>query len=500
MRQSFGLEQRQEQKQILAQRMIQSMEILQLPLMELQERILEELAQNPLLELEESSSEGGSDPDIEPTSAPTDESGIMKFELEKEITVGESPNNQDDFRIADEYAANYDDTINEAPARSQNWLEGEEDRRNDAIANIVSRDETLQEHLIEQLGWFDLNEDLRIMVERIIYNLEPSGFLTVPVQDILGPKATAIEKELAKKAIDIIQKLDPTGVGASGIKECLLMQITPEIQNEELVRILITDHLENLEKNRLPLIARKTGYSITAIQEALNELRKLNPRPGAGFNIQKAQVVIPDIFVEKNENGTYDIRIEEGNVPQLRISGYYRELMKQRETDKQTKDYIRQKVGSAQWLIDSIKQRQSTISKVAHAIVEYQSEFLENGPQAIKPLKMQQIADKIGVHVTTVSRACDDKWMQTSQGLYSLRRFFTSSVPSSDGEDAAAPDAVRICLQQIIEKEDKAKPYSDEDIVKLLDESGFKVARRTVVKYRQIMNIPSSRERRSWTE
>ena len=477
MRLTFGQELKQEQKQILTQRMIQSMEILQLPLMELQERILEEMAQNPLLELEEGSSEETSaDPDAEPVSAPADESGIIKFEQEKEIAVGESPNNQDDFRIADEYAANYDDTINEAPARSQNWLEGEEERRNDAIANIVSREETLQEHLIEQLSWFDLDESLRIMIERIIYSLEPSGFLTVPVEDILGPKATAAEKELAQKAIAVIQKLDPTGVGAGGIKECLLMQLTPDIPNEELVRTLITDHLENLEKNRLPLISKQTGCSITAIQEAWNELRKLNPRPGAGFSVQKAQVVIPDIFVEKNENGTYDIRIEEGNVPQLRISRYYRELMKQRDTDKQTKDYIRQKVGSAQWLIDSIKQRQSTISKVAHAIVEHQSEFLENGPQAIKPLKMQQIADRIGVHVTTVSRACDDKWMQTSQGLYPLKRFFTGSIPSSDGEDGVAQDAVRICLQQLIEKEDKAKPYSDEDLVKLLDESGFKVA------------------------
>ena len=500
MRITIGQELKQEQKQILSQRMIQSMEILQLSLMELQDRIEEEVSQNPLLEFEENSSEEISE-DGESNHATMDDSGIHSFEREAEIAVGESPNHQDDFRVADEYAAAYDDTINEVPARSQNWLEGEDDRRNDAIANIASREETLHEYLIEQLSWFDLETPLRNMVERIIYNLDPSGFLPGSIEEILGPKAKSSEESLAKQAVAIIHKLDPTGVGASGIKECLLMQIDPETPNFDLVKTLISDHLEDLEKNRLPLISRKTGAPINMIQDAVAEIRKLNPRPGAGFSAQAVQVVIPDIFVEKDENGLYMIRMEEGNIPPLRISHYYRKLMKQRETDKQTRDYIRQKVGAAQWLIDSIKQRQSTISKVAHALIEHQTEFLENGPEAIKPLKMQQIADKIGVHVTTVSRACDDKWMQTPQGVFPLKRFFASSVQTSDGEEDVAQDAVRIRLQQIIDKEeDKSKPYSDEDLVKLLDQSGFKIARRTVVKYRQKMNIPSSRERRSWTK
>jgi len=497
MRITFTQELKQEQKQILSQRMIQSMEILQLPLMELQERIEEEMSQNPLLEFAEDSPEENFEEEGAVPVA-TDDSGILKIERETEIAVGESPNNQDDFRIADEYASTYDDTINEAPARSQNWLEGEEERRNDVIANIACREITLQEHLIEQLGWFDLDDDLRSMIERIIYNLDSNGFLLGSIEEILGPKAKPSEKTLAQKALEVVHKLDPTGVGASGIQECLLMQLTPDMPNFDLVKTLITDHLEDLEKNRLPLISRKTGYPIRVIQEAILEIRKLNPRPGAGFSDQITQVVIPDIFVEKNEQGCYVIRIEEGNIPPLRISKYYRELMKQRETDKQTRDYIRQKVGAAQWLIDSIKQRQSTIAKVASAIVEHQTDFLERGVEAIKPLKMQQVAEKIGVHVTTVSRACDDKWMQTPQGVFPLKRFFVSSVHASEGEEYVAQDAVRVRLQQIIEKEDKSKPYSDEDLVKLLDQSGFKVARRTVVKYRQLMHIPSSRERRNW--
>lgn len=495
MRLSVGQELKQEQRQILSQRMIQAMEILQLPLMELQERIETEMENNPLLELVESASDATSSED---GVSSVNDSGIISFEYESEIKVGETPNHQDDFQIADEYAANYADTIDETPARSQNWLESDEERRNDMIANIASPSETLQEYLIEQLSWFDLETELRDMVERVIYNLDSHGFLRSPVEEVLGRKATPHEITLAHEAVKIIKKLDPTGVGAQDIRECLLLQLTEDMEYYELLKKLISDHLEDLGHNRLPLIARKIGCSIAAIQEALPELRTLNPRPGAEFNTQTAQVVIPDIFVDRDENGNYTIRIEEGNIPRLRISNSYQNLLKQRETDKEIRDYVKQKIGSAQWLIDSIRQRQSTISKVAYEIVAYQKDFLDNGPHAIKPLKMQQIADAIGVHVTTVSRACDDKWMQTPQGLFPLKRFFASSVQTSDGEEEASQDAVRLKLQELIDKEDKTKPLSDEDLTKLLEQEGYKVARRTVVKYRHLMSIPSSRERRTW--
>ncbi len=502
MRFSFGQELRQEQKQVLTQRMIQAMEILQLPLMELEERIEAEIEKNPLLELDEETPETPESAASPEEARPDDpeDTGILRFEHEREIAVGESPNSQDDFRVADEYAATYSDTIDESPARSQNWLEDENDRRNDAIANIASPSQTLQEYLIEQLGWFDLEPELRNMIERLVYNLNPSGFLTDSLDDLLGPKASAKEKELAKEAIRIIRGLDPTGVGASGVKECLLLQLFPEMPYYEILKVLITNHLEDLERNRLPLIAKKTGYSIPMIQDALLELRKLNPRPGSGFSEQAAPPVIPDIIVDKDEKGNFVIRLEEGNVPKLRISNYYQELLKRQGTDKGTRDYIKQKVGSAQWLIDSIKQRQSTLTKVALALIEHQVDFLERGPNAIRPLKMQQIADKVGVHVTTVSRACNEKWMQTPQGLFPLKRFFATAVQATDGDEDVAQDAVRLKLQELVDREDKAKPYSDEELVKLLDQAGFKVARRTIVKYRHLMKIPSSRERRDWTE
>ena len=503
MRFSFDQTLRQEQKQILTQRLIQSMEILQLPLLELQDRIEQEMEMNPMLETEDNVSDGSSDTgtfgDAE-REKPTDDSTIIHFERETEMNVGESPNLQDDFRTADEFAATYSDTIDEAPARSQNWLEGEDERRNDAMANIAGKGETLQEHLIDQLSWYDLDAELREMVERIIYNLAPNGFMPGPLEELLTPKSSPEELELAKKALKIIRELDPPGVGARDIKDCLLMQISQGDPYYDQLKVLIADHLEDLEHNRIPLISRKTGFSITTIQEAFDELRKLNPRPGAGFDHVSAPRVVPDIIVEKDEKGNFVIRAEERFIPKLRISRYYEDLMKQKETDKATKDYIKQKVGSAKWLIDSISQRQSTLTKVALAIIEHQADFLEYGPQAIKPLKMQQIADKVGVHVTTISRACDDKWMQTPQGVFSLKRFFSSSVQSTDGEEDVSQDAVRVKLSELVDSEDKSKPLSDEELVKLLDQAGFKIARRTVVKYRKILNIPSSRERRIWTQ
>jgi RNA polymerase sigma-54 factor len=191
--------------------------------------------------------------------------------------------------------------------------------------------------------------------------------------------------------------------------------------------------------------------------------------------------------------------LDEGRTPRLHISNYYRDLMKHSDTTKDTRDYIKQKVSSAQWLIDSIQQRRQTLTRVSQAIVEHQMDFLDYGPASIKPLKMQQIADKVGVHVTTVSRAVDDKWIQTPQGIFPLKRFFNSSVAASDGEEDVAQDAVRLKLQEIVDREDKSKPFNDEELMKALQEEGVSVARRTVVKYRQLMNIPNSRERRVWT-
>ena len=497
MRLSFGQEQRLEQRTVLTQKMIQSMEILQLPLQKLEERIEQELEENPILEMLEEEPDEETQAEIDKEN---EDDASSQFEHEEEMQLGKSENLQEDFQVADDFASSYADTINEQPTRSQNWLEDDMARRNDAMANVPSPGQSLQEYLIDQLAWFDMSDVMYDMTVRLIYTLDSNGYLQSSLQDILGMNATEEETELAKQAMRLIRQLDPPGVGACNLRECLLLQLKPDMPYYDVLRTVIADHLEDLWHNRMPMISKKTGFSITMIQESMETLRQLKPKPGAEFNERTAPTVTPDVVVELDEEGCYTVQVDDGRVPQLQISNYYRELLKQRETAKETKDYIKQKVGSAQWLIDSIMQRKATLSKVAQAIVDHQSDFLENGPSSIRPLKMQQIADKVGVHVTTISRAVDDKWIQTPQGIFPLKRFFSSSVSTSDGEEAVAQDAVQLKLREIVDAEDKAKPLNDEELMKALGDAGVKVARRTVVKYRQAMNIPNSRERRVWSD
>jgi RNA polymerase sigma-54 factor len=249
----------------------------------------------------------------------------------------------------------------------------------------------------------------------------------------------------------------------------------------------------------LPVIQRRTGYSIELIQEAWEELRKLNPKPGADFESTYVPNVTPDVFIDPVDGGGYKVRLEDDRIPNLFISPYYRKLLRSSDTNAETREYIKRKINSAQWLIESIEQRRSTLTRVAQAIVDHQVEFLDKGPESIEPLKMQEIADKVHVHVTTVSRAVDGKWIQTPRGIFPLRKFFVGGTVSADGEKVAW-DAVRIKLQEVIDAEDKSNPYSDDDLVKQLAAHGLTVARRTVTKYRKAMNIPSSRQRRDWSK
>ena len=335
------------------------------------------------------------------------------------------------------------------------------------------------------------------MADRIIYNLDTNGYLQGRLEDLLGPDAGEEELALAQRALALVQKLDPPGVGARDLRECLLLQLVPGVPHYEQLRTLIANHLEDLEHNRLPAISRRTGYSIELIQEVLGELRKLNPKPGADFNNVVVPPVTPDVFVEQDEDGQYRVRLEDADTPSLFISPYYRKLFQDADTSQETREYIKRKINSAQWLIDSIQQRRSTLLKVARAIVDHQKEFLDKGPEAIEPLKMQQIADKVGVHVTTVSRAVDEKWIQTPRGIFPLKRFFCGGTTSAAGEEVAW-DTVRLKLQEIVDGEDKQHPLSDDQLVQQLAAAGITVARRTVTKYRKAMGILSSRQRRDW--
>jgi RNA polymerase sigma-54 factor len=492
MRLSFGQEMRMAQKQILAPRMIQSMEILQLPILALEERIEKEISENETLDVQEL------DPDLpdEETAevinpdAPTVE--------ERELVVDEKKNNEDDFERLLQLDEEWPDHFEERSRPSASRLEEEGERKHDAMANAVDRPESLNDYLHHQLSWFDIEPTVRQMCDRIIYNLDANGYLQGRLEDLLDPDAPPSQLEIARKALAVVQKLDPPGVGARDLKECLLLQLVPGMDGYEQLKTLIANHLEDLEHNRLPQIERKTSYSLELIKETLEHLRHLNPKPGASFTPTYVQPVQPDVFIELVEGGRYKVRLEDGRTPNLFISPYYRKLLMNGETDDKTREYIKRKINAAQWLIESIEQRRNTLTKVAQAIVDHQTEFLNKGPEFIEPLKMQQIADKVHVHVTTVSRAVDDKWVQTPRGIFPLKRFFVGGTVSADGDEVAW-DTVRMRLQEVIDKEDKSNPLSDDDLVLELGKFGLTVARRTVTKYRKAMSIPSSRQRRDWT-
>ncbi len=495
MRLSLGQDLRLVQKQVLAPRMIQSMEILQLPILALEERIEQEMEENPVLEIVEEEPEAGGE-DME--FAEDQPSPDAPSEEERELVIDEANSNEQDFERLMQMDEEWPDHFEERAHASRGEIEESGERKLDAMANMVARPQSLLDYLHDQLGWFDIDPALRAMADRIIYNLDANGYLQGRLEDLLGSDAAAEDLALAKRGLALVQKLDPPGIGARDLRECLLLQLTPGMPYYEQLRTLISNHLEDLEHNRLPVIARKTGYSIELIQEVLGELRKLSPKPGADFNTATAPSVTPDVFVEQNEEGKYTVRLEDGHTPNLFISPYYRKLLQEAGTNEETREYIKRKVNSAQWLIDSIQQRRATLTKVAQAIVDHQTEFLNKGPEAIEPLKMQQIADKVGVHVTTVSRAVDEKWIQTPRGIFPLKRFFCGGTTSADGEEVAW-DAVRLKLQEVVDAEDKQHPLSDDQLVAKLAEHGLTVARRTVTKYRKAMGILSSRQRRDWS-
>ena len=493
MRMSVGLQARQVQQQKLAPRMIQSMEILQMHAMALQERIEQEMSDNPLLEQQIG------DPN-EPDEAEEVESPDSRSENEKELVVDNDHDNKEDFERLESMTPDLPDTFDDSFRRSSNWMQDESDRRHDLMANAASRPESLNDYLSHQLAELDIDDDVERFAERIISTLDATdgGYLRTPVQDLLPSDHKPEDFKVAQEALRVVQSLEPRGIASETLAECLLAQLDDDHPHAEDMRVLIENHLSDLAENRLPQISKKTGLSIETIQDLREELHLLNPKPGAAFMETYVPNVTPDIILEQDDEGEYVVKLDDDRVPRLFISEYYRRRLADRNCTAEEREFIKGKVNSAQWLIDSIEQRRNTLTRVSQAIVEHQKKFLDEGPEAIEPLKMQQIADKVGVHVTTVSRAVDDKWIQTPRGILPLKRFFVGGTQTDDGDDVAW-DTIRIKLQELIDKEDKSDPYSDEKLVEELKREGMNVARRTVTKYRKKMGIPSSRQRKDWS-
>jgi RNA polymerase sigma-54 factor len=487
------------QQLFLAPRMIQSMEILQLPAMALQERIQEELQANPVLEQREQGAEDGADAEAADTDALLQEAAVNDASNpEKELVIDDKHDEEDFDRLL---AINEDwaDHFNEEHRPSSNRIDEEGDKKHVAEANMACRPQSLHDALVDQLSFLDATPEQVKLARHLISHIDGNGWLTTSLEDVAKGYDSLVTVEQVEEALRLVQKLDPPGVGARNIKECLLLQLTPETPHRDVLRVLIQNHLEDIEHNRMPNIQKKTGFELHVIQEAIEALRHLNPRPGAQYTTENVQYVTPDLAVERNDQGDYEVRLIDDWTPNIYISRRYIELYRDKASDPKAKEFLKRKIQAAQWLLEAIEQRRNTLLKVTRAIIQHQRAFLDHGPDHVIPLKMQQIADQVGVHVTTVSRAVDDKWVQTPRGVFPLKRFFGGGTQTATGEDVSW-EAIKQKLLEIIDHEDKSNPLSDEDLVTKLNEAGYPVARRTVTKYRKMLKIQSSRQRKVWTE
>jgi RNA polymerase sigma-54 factor len=474
----------------LAPRMIQSMEILQLPIIALQERIEQELQENPVLEMREKAPE--------PEETPAGAEPAAEETFDPDAPLAHDADNELDFQRLEALDKDWDGHFSEEHRPSRGAVDEAGDKKLEAMQNMPAREQSLQDYIEEQLPFLDLTPEQHEEIEYLIANLDERGWLTTPLVELAAAYGKPVTAEELEDVLMLLQKLDPAGVGARDLKECLLLQLTPDTPQRELLRTIILNHLEDVAFNRLPVIQKRTGAELATIKEAIAALHQLDPKPGSRFSTENTHYVVPDIIVERTEEGEYTVRLTEDWTPNVHVNRRYVELYRDKGSDPKAKEYLRRKIQAAQWLLESIEQRRATLEKVTKAIISHQRAFLDKKQDYIEPLKMQQIADQVHVHVTTVSRAVDDKWVQTPRGVFPLKRFFGGGTRNEQTGEDVAWEKIKQQLLDLIGREDKSNPLSDEDLVKKLQESGYPVARRTVTKYRKMLKIPSSRQRKDW--
>ena len=473
MQMDLSLYQRLEMRMRLAPQIIQSIEILQLPTLELQQRVTQEMLENPVLEQLEPGTE-----EVESDEAADDRQDERTSDYSEFDKMLEMENRLQDYS-------------SQAPLRVQR---SERDPKLEAMQNTAAPAISLQEYLASQLSLLELDATTRAIAENIVYNLDDNGYLQYSLEEVVESMPPGTTVAQAERVLSIVQSLDPPGVGARDLKECLLLQLADSDGEYELERLMVTSYLQDLQMNRYPKIVKETGRSMQEIRESAEMVCHLNPKPGAIFTSERPHYVLPDVKIEE-VNDHYEVAMCDDYVPSLRVSRHYLRVLRSPDATPEEKEYIKKKLQSAKWLIDSIEQRRSTLQRIMQEIVKEQNDFFERGIRFLKPLKMGVIAERTGVHVSTVSRAISDKYVQTPRGLFEIKFFFAGSARADDDGSGASRESVQDLVREAVDNEDKHKPLSDGDIVKLLKEKEVDVARRTVTKYRQMMNIPPSRQR-----
>jgi RNA polymerase sigma-54 factor len=463
-------------QQVLAPQLQQSLLILQAPLLELRNLVQQEMETNPVLE------ELANEVEEQQQPQKTDEKP--------------SASSDEEFKAEFDQLAKLDDEWRDYMAQSSSYSgrSQEADDKRQFFFDSIATQETLQQHLMGQLNQNSLSGDDRKTAELIIGNVDDNGFLqTNPEEMSLN---TGIAQEEFEHMLTLIQSFYPPGVGACDLRECLLIQLKREGKGSSLEYKMIADYMADLGKRRFPEIARRMGISVEQVQKCANNIAQLDPRPGAIFAQAPQNYVLPDVTVEKI-NGDYQVILNGEQIPHLRISNTYKDIMAQDGNGNEVKDYIRDKIRSGKFLIKSIHQRQQTISNIAHQIVSRQREFFDHGSSHLKPMTMVQIADAVGVHETTVSRAISGKYMSTPQGVFEMKYFFTPGYQTATGE-SMSNTSVKEAILDLVKNEEGNSPLSDKEIVEILSKRGIPIARRTVAKYRTELNILPSNMRRKY--
>lgn len=453
MRLGFGLQMQQTQKLVMTPELRQAIAVLQLPVTELTDFIEQELLENPCLDVEPKDDEGEEPP------PPRETSKLLDY-LGSDYSGGSAPDNDDEMGF-------------------------------EAFTATVP---TLQEHLMAQLYVAGLDSGGRRIGEFLIDSLDDHGYLTI--NTVEAAEKLGVAPERVENVLQVVQGFDPAGVGARSLKECLLLQWATVDDGNPLVPLLIEDHLDDLGEGRITRIAEGLGVTPQDVQGAWDMIRTLDPKPGRRFGSpNETRYVVPDAVVER-VGRDYVVLVNESPVPKLLVSSHYKRMLAG-SVDTDARKFVEQKIHAALWLIKAIEQRRMTLYKVVETIVKFQRDFFDRGVRFLRPLTLRDVAEVIGVHESTVSRATSGKYVQTPLGTYELKFFFTSGVDNARGEGVAA-ESVKRMIADLIAKEDTAEPLSDQALTDTLNKQGVNISRRTVAKYREEMGVPSSSKRKRY--
>jgi RNA polymerase sigma-54 factor len=464
--------------------MIQAMQILQLPSLELMERIDAELIENPFLEVAE---EETPDPTPETPQDPREDRG------EDEHTTEGLEGMLDEL---ERYERDFGDGTT-----GPRLPPGEAERKYEAMKNAPAEPECLADAVLGQIALLNVEDDDRQVLEYIVWSLDEHGFLPEDSEQVACELSRQLHRNVSAEEVRVglrrLRRVTHPALGATDLRDALLLQLDDDDGEHALERTILLEHLSDLEANRLPRISKATGRSVEEIKHAINFIRSLDPHPGAEYGGRTANTIMPEVIVEEVD-GEYIVRLDKERNRELIISPAYRRLLQQSSEDEAVREWVKKRLESARWFIDALRQRQSTLERIACEIFKRQHAFLARGISALQPMRMQEVADELHVHISTISRGVSGKHAQTPNGIYPLKFFFTGGTTKSTGETTSRV-SIQDRLRQLVEAEDKNAPLSDEQLAEALAEKdGIHIARRTVSKYRRALGIGASSQRREF--